>query len=57
MRCVVCDKEKSSNVSHKCLYCPLRFCQDCGEIRKLCDDCYNVYGKLYNTKKFKKLKN
>lgn len=52
--CVVC-KSNDFLTNKRCVTCPLLFCFKCYFIdsRNACDDCYNVYGQLYNIKKYK----
>jgi len=49
-RCIGCWE--IGEVSGKCLTCEMAFCEPCSKVRRLCDDCFAVYGKLYKLEKF-----
>ena len=56
-KCVGCEVGECEMVEcMECLKCGLKFCDYCGLVRNLCDDCFICYGELFNLRKFKNLK-
>ena len=54
-KCIGCDNRESCE-EFECQKCGLKFCDYCGLVRNLCDDCFICYGELFNLRKFKNLK-
>ena len=54
MFCIICEI-RFEKQKHRCTTCPMSICSDCylNKYRTQCDDCYKVYGKLYDTNKYK----